>query len=70
VLLSSVYPHYKAALDAPTPEQYVEAVSRTWSTDPGRAAVISIYHHYIDDLSSPAPLPTPLLFAGQREIST
>jgi flagellum-specific peptidoglycan hydrolase FlgJ len=45
--LQSVYPHYAAALAAPDPETYVIEVSRTWSTDPLRAAkVISIYQEY------------------------
>jgi flagellum-specific peptidoglycan hydrolase FlgJ len=45
--LQSVYPHYAAALAAPDPETYVIEVSRTWSTDPTRAAkVISIYQEW------------------------
>lgn len=39
------YPHYAEALAAETPEAYVTAVSRSWSTDPERAAnCIAIYH--------------------------
>jgi flagellum-specific peptidoglycan hydrolase FlgJ len=53
--LASVYPHYKAALTATDPESYVREVSQTWSTDPNRAAaVISIYHQYISDLTRDA----------------
>jgi flagellum-specific peptidoglycan hydrolase FlgJ len=45
--LASVYPHYKAALEATTPEDYVREVSRTWSTDPGRAEkCLAIYKEY------------------------
>lgn len=46
--LSNLLPHYKAALAAVTPEEYVSEVSKTWSTDPDRAAkVISIYQKYV-----------------------
>jgi flagellum-specific peptidoglycan hydrolase FlgJ len=42
--LSNAYPDYKAALSATTGEQFVTAVSHTWSTDPQRAGkVLSIY---------------------------
>jgi len=42
--LASAYPHYQAALDAQDPETFAIEVSKTWSTDPTRAAkVISIY---------------------------
>jgi flagellum-specific peptidoglycan hydrolase FlgJ len=45
--LSSVYPHYKAALDAKDEETFVTEVSKTWSTDPERAnKVLSIYREY------------------------
>lgn len=43
--LQDEYPHYKAALTAPDPETYVTEVSKSWSTDPNRAATcILIYH--------------------------
>jgi flagellum-specific peptidoglycan hydrolase FlgJ len=43
--LSDAYPHYAAALAAPGPINYINQVSQTWSTDPGRAAkVITIYN--------------------------
>lgn len=49
VRLSSVYPHYAEALDAPGPIEYVLAVSKTWSTDPSRALkVIAIYNAWQD----------------------
>jgi flagellum-specific peptidoglycan hydrolase FlgJ len=35
--LSTVYPNYARALTAPTPQKYVEWISKTWSTDPQRA---------------------------------
>lgn len=42
--LAGTYPDYKAALSATTGEQFVTAVSHTWSTDPARAGkVLSIY---------------------------
>lgn len=42
--LSSEYPHYAAALDATDARTYVTEVSKTWSTDPQRAAkVLAIY---------------------------
>lgn len=44
-LLSVEYPSYAEALHAETPEEFVELVSRRWSTDPQRAAkVIEIYN--------------------------
>lgn len=46
--LSNAYPHYKAALDASDARSYVTEVSKTWSTDPSRAAkVLSIYDDYL-----------------------
>jgi flagellum-specific peptidoglycan hydrolase FlgJ len=49
--LASVYPHYKAAIEATDPETYIKEVSQTWSTDPNRAAsVLSIYHQYKADM--------------------
>lgn len=35
--LQDVYPDYRDALTAPTPEAYVIAVSKTWATDANRA---------------------------------
>jgi flagellum-specific peptidoglycan hydrolase FlgJ len=49
--LAPQYPHYAAALDAQTAEDYVREVSKTWSTDPNRANVcISIYRGNADVL--------------------
>jgi flagellum-specific peptidoglycan hydrolase FlgJ len=46
--LSNAFPHYKAALDAPDAQTFVNEVSKTWSTDPKRAQkVISIYQEYL-----------------------
>ncbi len=46
--LANVYPHYKAALAATDAESYINEVSATWSTDPGRAdKCLSIYHKYM-----------------------
>jgi flagellum-specific peptidoglycan hydrolase FlgJ len=40
-------PDYAAALRASTGEQFVQAVSRRWSTDPQRAGkVLSIYDEH------------------------
>jgi flagellum-specific peptidoglycan hydrolase FlgJ len=45
--LASVYPHYKAALDAPDAGSFVVEVSKTWSTDPNRGAkVLEIYNAF------------------------
>ena len=42
--LSRAYPHYAAALKATTGQQYVTAVSLSWSTDPERAGkVLAVY---------------------------
>jgi len=50
VRLASVYPNYRMALQASTPEDYVIHVSATWSTDPNRAnKVLSIYKEYEAD---------------------
>ncbi len=47
--LADAYPHYAAALHASNAEDYVIAVSKTWSTDPMRAAkCISIYRAHAD----------------------
>lgn len=51
--LSSVYPHYAAALHAASGVTYVNEVSRTWSTDPHRAAkVLDIYDAMAGDWSA------------------
>lgn len=42
--LSSVYPHYAAALAATDCYVYVKEVSTTWSTDPERANKVIAYH--------------------------
>lgn len=45
--LSNALPHYKAALDAKDAQTYIAEVSRSWSTDPARAAkVLEIFHEY------------------------
>jgi flagellum-specific peptidoglycan hydrolase FlgJ len=45
--LSAAYPHYAEALAATTGEAYVEAVSKSWSTDPQRAAkVLAVYRQH------------------------
>src|SRR6266567_1504137 len=42
--LASTFPHYAAALGASSAVTYINEVSRTWSTDPRRAAkVLAIY---------------------------
>ena len=42
--LAPAYPNYALALAATTPEAFVTAVSRTWSSDPRRAGkVLAIY---------------------------
>jgi len=42
--LSTEYPHYGAALKATTGEEFVREVSKSWSTDPGRAEkVLGVY---------------------------
>jgi flagellum-specific peptidoglycan hydrolase FlgJ len=46
--LSGAYPHYAAALDAPDAATYIIEVSKTWSTDPQRAAhVQALYDEYM-----------------------
>jgi flagellum-specific peptidoglycan hydrolase FlgJ len=46
--LAPSYPHYAAALAAPDAQTFVTEVSKTWSTDPNRAAkVIAIFNSYI-----------------------
>ena len=47
--LSNAYPHYKAALEAPDAQTFVTEVSKTWSTDPNRAAkVVSIWQEFVN----------------------
>jgi len=42
--LRHAFPHYQAALNAANGEQYVMAVSQSWSTDPERAGkVLAVY---------------------------
>jgi len=51
--LASIYPHYKAALNAATKEEYIRQVSMTWSTDPHRAAkVLAIFDAITGDWSA------------------
>jgi flagellum-specific peptidoglycan hydrolase FlgJ len=52
--LASTFPHYAAALQAASGEAYVNEVSRTWSTDPGRAAkVLEIYDAMAGEWKAP-----------------
>lgn len=45
--LSNAYPHYAAALKATDARGFVTEVSKTWSTDPNRAAkVLDIFQEY------------------------
>jgi flagellum-specific peptidoglycan hydrolase FlgJ len=47
--LQTVYPEYKEALHAATPEDYISSVSKRWSTDPDRAKkVLQIYQSHKD----------------------
>jgi flagellum-specific peptidoglycan hydrolase FlgJ len=53
--LSSVYPHYKAALEAGSGVTYVYEVSKTWSTDPNRAnKVLDVYDEMAGDWNATA----------------
>ena len=53
------YPAYDRALRATTGEQFVEEVSRAWSTDPARAAkVLAIHRQHIASLLPDLPLNT------------
>ena len=46
--LSRAYPHYEVALKATSGEQYVAAVSQSWSTDPARAGkVLAVYDAHV-----------------------
>jgi len=54
--LASVYPNYKLALQATTPEDYIIHVSATWSTDPARwQKVMTIYNEYTAEQLGPPP---------------
>ncbi len=49
--LERAYPHYGAALAARNGEQFVEEVSKSWSTDPQRAAkVMSVFRKHFADV--------------------
>ncbi len=51
--LARIYPHYAAALNAKSGEEYVRQVSQTWSTDPKRAEkVLAIYDSITGDWSA------------------
>jgi len=43
--LAPVYPHYAAALAARDGQTYITEVSKSWSTDPGRAHSVTVIHH-------------------------
>lgn len=44
-LLSSSYPHYANALKATSGQEFVEEVSKSWSTDPLRAKKVEEIHN-------------------------
>lgn len=49
--LSRAFPHYQQALNAANGEQYLLAVSKSWSTDPERAGkVLALYDAHVADL--------------------
>ena len=53
--LATAWPHYREALSATTGEQFVIAVSKSWSTDPQRAEkVMSVYRHHLSPQQAPA----------------
>ena len=53
--LAFVYPHYANALAATSPEDYIEQVSQTWSTDPHRAqSCCQIYREMVNDWNANA----------------
>ena len=64
------YSAYDRALRATNGEEFVEEVSRAWSTDPGRAAkVLGIHRQHIASLMpyvSPHAMPLPTLQAMAR----
>jgi flagellum-specific peptidoglycan hydrolase FlgJ len=45
--LASVYPHYANALNATDRDTYIQEVSKTWSTDPERAAKVQAIYDEI-----------------------
>lgn len=52
--LARDFPHYAAALGAENGEQYVVAVSQSWSTDPARSGkVLAIYDAHVRTMQSP-----------------
>lgn len=58
--LSPEFPDYARALQASTAEQFIQFVSRRWSTDPARAGkVLSIYDEHKLLLASLAAPPSP-----------
>jgi flagellum-specific peptidoglycan hydrolase FlgJ len=59
--LQQNYPAYARALSATTGEIFIEEVSRTWSTDPQRAAkVLAIHRQHCSSFRS-VPLGSPSL---------
>lgn len=57
--LSPEFPAYAQALQAQTPQQFVQIVSQRWSTDPERARkVLSIYDEHQTLLATLAPRPS------------
>lgn len=56
--LARAWPNYRVALAAKTGEQFITAVSRTWSTDPARAGkVLALYDAHCDVLAAAAAPP-------------
>jgi len=56
--LARAWPNYRKALAAKTGEQFIAAVSRTWSTDPARAGkVLAVYDAHRAALAAAAPPP-------------
>lgn len=54
--LSPTHVHYRLALDASDPEDYVKEVSKTWATDPKRAdKCISIFRNYSRQVQGQSP---------------
>jgi flagellum-specific peptidoglycan hydrolase FlgJ len=59
VRLAYQYKAYNDALHATTPEDFLTAVSRAWSTDPLRAQkCIAILHAHSDTLTTQPPVET------------
>jgi flagellum-specific peptidoglycan hydrolase FlgJ len=59
VRLRSAFPHYDEALAAQTGDEYVTAVSKSWSTDPFRAkTVLAVYQEWKDAENISKPLPS------------